>query len=281
MCQHDKLEIMEGSGSAIAIAKPGTLHRRDVVRGLWTGSMVLAAGGLAGCESAAEFFAPSDAELVPMAAEAWAQTKTETPISKDAAANRRLQSVGPKIALAAGRPNDDWEFVVFDTEEKNAFVLPGGKVGFYKGLLDFTDNDDQVAAVLGHEVAHVTRRHAALRYGQQQATSLGLSLGQMALGGTRMTEGQKDALMAVMGAGATVGIILPFSRDNESEADKFGVDYMHSAGYDVREAVHLWEKMGAASSSGRQPEWLSTHPDPATRVQDLRGYINNHGYATI
>lgn len=253
------------------------MHRRDVVRGLWTGTMLLGVGAAGGCESTAAFFAPSDADLVPLAAQAWEQTKAETPISRDPAANRRLMNVGPKIARVANRPNDNWEFVVFDSQEKNAFVLPGGKVGFYKGLMDFTDNDDQVAAVLGHEVGHVTARHAALRAGQQQATALGLALGGLAVGSTGMREDQKNALLAVMGAGATVGIILPFSRQNELEADKLGVDYMHAAGYRAPEAVRLWEKMGAASSGG-QPQWISTHPSPQTRVQELSAYINARGF---
>lgn len=260
---------------------PIRLNRRDLVRGLWSGSVVVMASGGAGCATVGTYFEPSDQQLVQMAAQAWQQTKQETPISRDAAANRRLQTIGPKIARAANRPNDAWEFVVFDSEEKNAFVLPGGKVGFYKGLLDFSDTDDQVAAVLGHEVGHVSARHAARRFGQQQATSLGVALTGAIVGATTDLDDQQLALaMGVLGAGATIGVILPFSRENEIEADKYGVDYMHAAGYDVRESVRLWEKMGqGASRSG--PEWMSTHPSPQTRVQELRSYINNRGYAVV
>jgi predicted Zn-dependent protease len=274
MCEHhqvsDKPRIVSLEG----------MHRRDIVRGLWAGTLVLAVPATAGCESAAEFFAPSDADLAPMAAQAWEQTKRETPISRDARANARLQAVGPKIASVANVPNAQWEFVVFDSQEKNAFVLPGGKVGFYKGLMDFTENDDQVAAVLGHEVGHVVRRHAALRAGQQQATALGLALGGALAGGVLENEGQKDAAMAILGAGATVGILLPFSRGNELEADKLGVDYMHATGYDVKQSIRLWELMGAASSS-RPTEWMSTHPNPETRISELRAYINTRGYARV
>src|SRR5690606_1909039 len=117
----------------------------------------------------------------------------------------------------------------------NAWVLPGGKVGFYKGLMDFVDNDDQVAAVMGHEIGHVTANHAAQRMGQQSATSLGLAIAGVALGGSGMTKDQTDAIMAVAGAGASVGILLPFSRENESEADILGVEYMHAANYKSRE----------------------------------------------
>jgi predicted Zn-dependent protease len=273
MCDHhlssDRAKIVSLEG----------MHRRDIVRGLWGGTMLLGVSGAAGCASAAEFFAPSDADLAPMAAQAWEQTKRETPISRDARANSRLQSVGTKIASVANIPNAQWEFVVFDSKEKNAFVLPGGKVGFYKGLMDFTENDDQVAAVLGHEVGHVAARHAALRYGQQQATSLGIALGGALAGGV-LDEGGRDAAMAIMGAGATVGVLLPFSRNNELEADKLGVDYMHATGYDVKQSIRLWERMGAASSE-RPTEWMSTHPNPETRIQELRSYINARGYASV
>jgi predicted Zn-dependent protease len=276
MCEHhqvaDKPKIVSLEG----------MHRRDIVRGLWSGTLLLGVSGAAGCAGAAEFFAPSDADLVPMAAQAWEQTKRETPISRDARANSRLQSVGTKIAGVASIPDAQWEFVVFDSQEKNAFVLPGGKVGFYKGLMDFTENDDQVAAVLGHEVGHVKARHAALRYGQQQATSLGLALGGAVLGGAagNMSRDQQEAIMAIAGAGATVGILLPFSRNNELEADKLGVDYMHSANYDVKQSIRLWERMGAASTE-RPTEWMSTHPNPETRINELRSYINTRGYASV
>jgi predicted Zn-dependent protease len=275
MCNHHHAIEASAGGRA------PQLHRRDIVRGLWSGALVLGVAGAGGCESAGEFFAPTDDQLILMASEAWEQTKKETPISKDARANRRLQAIGPRIATVANRPNDAWEFVVFDSPEKNAFVLPGGKVGFYKGLLDFSDNDDQVAAVLGHEVGHVTARHAAQRMGQQQATSLGLAIGGAILGSsTNLPEDQKNAIMAIAGAGAVVGILLPFSRSNELDADRLGVDYMHLAGYDVRQSVRLWEKMGQNAQPG-PGEWLSTHPSPQTRIAELKAYINAKGYATL
>src|SRR5689334_19827843 len=107
------------------------MHRRDLVRGLWTGSLVLAVPGvLSGCSSVAQYLAPSDDQLMQMSAQAWAETKKETPASKDAAGNKRLQTVGPKIAAVANIPNAQWEYVLFDSKELNAWVLPGGKVGF-------------------------------------------------------------------------------------------------------------------------------------------------------
>ncbi len=277
MCEHHQV-----TGDQPKVVSLDRMHRRDVVRALWGGTMLLGVSGAAGCASAAEFFAPSEAELIPLAAQAWEQTKRETPISRDPAANARLQRIGSRIAAVANIPNAEWEFVVFDSDEKNAFCLPGGKVGFYEGLMEFAENDDQIAAVIGHEAGHVAARHAALRAGQQSATQLGLALGGAVLGGAvgDMSRDQQQAIMAIAGAGATVGILLPFSRNNELEADKLGVDYMNAAGYDVRQAIRLWERMGQAATE-RPTEWMSTHPNPETRIQELRSYINSRGYANV
>ncbi|MFT3725278.1 MAG: M48 family metallopeptidase [Hyphomonadaceae bacterium] len=276
MCDHHGT-----SGDKSVIVPLAGMNRRDIVRHLMGGAAIVGVAGVAGCESAAELFAPSDADLVPMAAQAWEETKKQTPISKDAKANQRLQTVGHKIAGVANVPNAQWEFVVFDSAEKNAFCLPGGKVGFYKGLMDFVDNDDQVAAVLGHEVGHVVLRHAAKRAGQETVTSLAIQGAGAVVGSqVKMSSDALNMVMAAAGAGAQVGILLPFSRSNESEADRQGVDYMHQTGYDVKQAVRLWEKMGAASTS-RPQEWMSTHPDPARRAKELREYIIAKGYATF
>ncbi|RYG30324.1 MAG: M48 family peptidase [Burkholderiales bacterium] len=204
-----------------------SMHRRDVVRRLWAGTMLIGVTSAAGgCAGAADFLAPSDADLVPMAAAAWEETKKQTPISKDARANQRLQSVGNKIASVANVPGAQWEFVVFDSEEKNAFCLPGGKVGFYKGLLDFVDNDDQIAAVVGHEVGHVVLRHAARRIGQETLTSVAIQ-GAGAIVGSQvqLSSESLNMVMAAAGAGAQVGILLPFSRSNETDADRIGVEH--------------------------------------------------------
>ena len=280
--------------------QPIQLHRRDIVRGLWSGTMVLMGGStLSGCATnpvtgrSQLTFMPSS-QLVAMAAQAWAETKRETPISHDRAANARLSRIGEKIKvsaientrslgatqMASDLEAADWEFVVFDTEDKNAFVLPGGKVGFYKGLLDYSDNDDQVAAVLGHEVGHVQARHSNERMSQQTLGQVGLVATGVAVSQSDMNSQEQQMVMAAAGAGLTLGIILPFSRRHELEADKLGVDNMYKAGYDPREAVNLWVKMGQ-NRSGAPPEWMSTHPSPQTRVRELTNYINSRGYALM
>ena len=248
------------------------LDRRQMLGGLVLGATALA---LPGCETNPEtgrsqLLLVGDDQLASMAVEAWTAQKQKVPISKDAAAQGRLARVGRKIQDAAGRGGETWEFVVFDTKELNAFVLPGGKVGFYKGLMALCENDDQIAAVLGHETGHVTAHHAAERASQSMLAQIAGSVA----GARSETIGQ------LFGLGTQYGVLLPYERRQESEADILGVDYMHRAGYDVRQAVRLWELMGAQSTA-RQPELLSTHPDPANRIENIKAYIRAKGYATI
>jgi len=254
------------------------MPRRDVIRGLMAGSILLA-----GCETNAvtgrsQFtaFAPGDAQLAAMALTSWNEQKAKTPISRDPAANRRLQEVGRRISAVSGLANVQWEFVVFDKPEKNAFVLPGGKVGFYKGLMDISPKDDHIATVMGHEVGHVQARHSAERYSQQVGAQLAMGAAQVGLAGAE----NGNAWLAALGLGAQVGILLPYSRLQETEADRVGVDNMHRAGYDVREAVKFWEIM-AQEGGGRPPAIMSTHPSPEGRMAELRAYINQRGYARV
>lgn len=247
-------------------------------------AMRLLAGGcvavlMAGCVTndvtgRSQFIAMSDGELAQLSADAWTETKQKTPISKDVAAQARVKRVGLRIAEAAGLSNQPWEFVVFDTPDRNAFVLPGGKVGVYKGLLDLTDNDDQLAAVLGHEVGHVTGRHALERASQTTYTQLGLAVTQAA--GAQL--GVPAQAGALLGLGAQYGVLLPYSRLHETEADRIGVDYMVKAGYKAGESVRFWEKMLAAEQGPRPPQILSTHPDPTNRITALKTYISAKGY---
>jgi predicted Zn-dependent protease len=248
------------------------IDRRRMLAGLALGAGALA---LPGCVTNPEtgrsqLLLVDDAQLASMAADAWTQQKAQAPISKDAAAQARLARVGRKIQAAAGRGGETWEFVVFDTKDLNAFVLPGGKVGFYKGLMNLCENDDQIAAVLGHETGHVTAHHAAERASQ----------GLLAQIAGSVAGAKSEALGQLFGIGSQYGVLLPYERTQESEADILGVEYMHRAGYDVRQAVRLWELMGAQSGA-RAPEILSTHPDPANRIENIKAYIRAKGYAQI
>ena len=204
-----------------------------------------------------------------MGAEAFAEAKASEKISTDAAANARVRNVGERIAQAVGSnlPGAKWEFVVFDAPETvNAFALPGGKVAVYTGLLRLAGSDDELAFVMGHEIAHVTSRHGAERMTEGAIAS---GLGAVVDYSTKDSK-YRDLLLAAYGAGTT-GVMLKFSRGNESEADFVGLRYSAKAGYDPRAATTFWKKMAAesAKAGGKPPEFLSTHPSDERRIAAL------------
>lgn len=208
-----------------------------------------------------------DAQLAEMGVTAFNQLKAETPVSKTPKTNAYVKCVADHItaALQPGEaPVRTWEVVVFDSKAVNAFALPGGKIGVYTGLLPVAKTQDQLAAVIGHEVAHVIARHSNERVSTAYTT-------QAALAVVSETGSASPHLMALMGLGAQVGVLLPFGRTQESEADMIGLDLMARAGFDPRQAVTLWRNMGAARTSGAPPEFLSTHPSDATRIGKLNG----------
>jgi metalloendopeptidase OMA1, mitochondrial len=160
----------------------------------------------------------------------------------------------------------DWRVSLVQSDEENAFCLPGGKMVVYTGILPVTQNEAALAAVLGHEVAHATARHGAQRVFQQQGMQILLTGVQASL--SNMDYQQQRTLLGLLGAGAKFGVALPFSRDHELEADRVGLTYMARAGYNPREAVAFWQRM-AASGGRKPPELMSTHPADATRIRQL------------
>ena len=278
-------------------AEKTLMHRRKILQGLAAGGVLtVATPGLSGCATNTvtgerQFSLVGDSQLSQMAATSWAQAKSSIPQSTDPRYTARLSNIGSRISRGAGKGNEAWDYAVFDKDTKNAFVLPGNRVGFYKGMMDFTDNDDQIAAIMGHEVGHVTGRHAAERVSQQMA-------GQVAVSGATMIGAQQLAkrcrttartqaeynscmqsahrntqyLNAALGMGFTVGVLLRYSRKHELQSDLLGAKYMQNAGYDPKQAVKLWEKM-AAENTSRTPNWLSTHPDPNYRARNLHDFI--------
>lgn len=246
------------------------MDRRDLLRGLASGTLVLVAGCATNPETGrSQLILIDESQLQQASLQAWAQMRQQVPTWNNAAAQRRLETVGRRIVQAAGRGNQNWEFVLFNSDQKNAFVLPGGQVGFYRGLYEISERDDYIATVLGHEVGHVTGRHAAERYSREAATQTALQVA-----GSQINS---QLAMAALGLGAQVGLSLPFSREQEAEADIIGLRYMRTAGYDVRQAIPFWERMQSSGGS-RPPEFLSTHPDPDNRIQRIRNYINEQGW---
>lgn len=204
-----------------------------------------------------------------MAASEFGQLKQETPISRNPKYNAMLQRVGERIAYVAApdMPNAQWEFVVFDDDEQiNAFAMPGGKVAVYTGIFKVAQTEDDLAVVVGHEIAHVAAGHGNERVSQQLLAAGGALALQ--IGTSDMDDSERQMLMAAYGAGATLGVILPYSRYHESEADEIGLIYAAKAGYDPRAAIGFWERM-EAQKSGSPPEFLSTHPSGSTRVRKL------------
>lgn len=266
------------------------LERRMVVQALAAGGALTATGCATNAETgASQFLLVGDRQLSQMAASSWAEAKQKTPVSRDPRYTRRLETIGGRISRGANKHNEAWDYAVFDSDTKNAFVLPGNRVGFYKGMMDFAESDDQIAAIMGHEVGHVTGKHAAERVSQQlggQVALTGLSIG-LGVAGARgcnkyqgaersqcLSRNQRNTQLAgaALGLGFQYGIILPYSRKHESQSDLLGAKYMHKAGYDPYQAVKLWEKMAEANPN-RPPEFMSTHPDPSRRARDLHNYI--------
>jgi predicted Zn-dependent protease len=160
----------------------------------------------------------------------------------------------------------NWELAIIDEKTVNAFVLPGGKISVYVGILDVAKNQDQLAAVIGHEVAHVTARHANERASRGVVTGVGVEVAAVILGGGH--SGYTKTAYDTLSAGAALGIFLPFNRSQESEADVVGIEYMAKAGFDPRESVTLWKNM-AVKNEKEPPEWLSTHPSGSSRIDHL------------
>ena len=218
-----------------------------------------------------QFLLVDNAALTQAADQAWADALRTQQVSRDAVANARIRRVGDRLVQAAGLTNIRWDYAVFVEESPNAFVLPSGKIGVTTGLLALVQNDDQLAAVIGHEIGHVVAQHAAERYSSTAVTSIGLQ----AIQGASGDYGQ--AVGALGGLGAQLGVLLPFSRQHELEADQLGVDYMVRAGYRASQSIALWRLM--ASQRQRQtPEFASTHPSDASRIAALEQYIQSRGY---
>lgn len=252
-------------------------HMGKVAAGISLTVLCVAGAMLTSCESnetlgRTQLILFDEKTLEQSALSAWQEQLKTAKISHDPQLNGRLQKVGARIVNAAGMGGSSWEYVLFENDQPNAFVIPGNKVGVNTGLFKVVKNDDQLAAVIGHETGHVIGRHAAERASQQAATQVGLEIA------TRTTEGKvQQAVANYGGLGASLGLLLPYSRKHESEADKIGVDLMVKAGYRASEAVALWENMSAQKTSA-PPQILSTHPSDQTRINDLKAYIAAKGY---
>ena len=241
-----------------------------MIRKSWISGGAFAVGVslLAACETAPltgrnQLILLPESQSQAMGVDAYQEIKSKTPISNDPRYTGPVNEIGQRIAAISTQPGLDWEFTVFEDETPNAFALPGGKVGVHTGLFKVAKNKDQLAAVMAHEVGHVMARHSSERMSTQMATQLGVQLGGAVVG---------QEYAGFLGQAATLGVVLPYSRVQESEADEIGLIMMAKAGYDPRAAVALWRNF-AAEGGSRQPEFLSTHPLPETRIKDIEAAL--------
>jgi predicted Zn-dependent protease len=208
-----------------------------------------------------------DAQINQMGLQAFDTLKKEKPVSNNTQYNQVATCISQAIIKEQG---GNWEVVVFEDKSPNAFALPGNKIGIYTGMLTLVDNQDQLAAVIGHEVGHVLAKHSNERASQEMAVNSGLALIQ-AVGAPQSALGQ--TAFGLLGVGAEYGILMPYSREQESEADIIGVDLMAKAGFDPQQSVTLWQKMEQASQDQQPVEFMSTHPAHATRIQNLEQHM--------
>ncbi|HMU56033.1 MAG TPA: M48 family metallopeptidase [Nitrospira sp.] len=259
------------------------VRRRGRIWSLVVSCVVLAVGFF-GCEKnpytgRSQLLMTSVADEMEMGAQAYTQVKSDPKmkLSQDPREIEPVKRVAARIVEAAKRSKYaemakqfQWEVTVIkDDKMANAFALPGGKMAVYTGIFPVAKTEAGLAAVMGHEVVHALARHGAERMSQEQLTNAAVQAAGAAAGaagGGLVSQGT----MAALGAGAQVGVLLPFSRQHESEADYIGILLAADAGYDPRESIALWERMERMSGGGGPAEFLSTHPSHGTRIEDLK-----------
>jgi predicted Zn-dependent protease len=221
-------------------------------------------------------------ELNALSFEQYSQFLSEHRLSTDAAQTARVERVGRDIQLAVERFYAEqgqsaalegyaWEFHLVEDDEVNAWCMPGGKVVVYTGLLPITQDATGLAVVMGHEIAHAIANHGGERMSQGMLTELGGMALQQAL--AQKSQETQQIFMTAFGIGSQVGVLLPYSRLHESEADHLGLIFMAMAGYDPEQAPAFWERMAAQNQGGAPPEFLSTHPSDETRLRKIRELI--------
>lgn len=229
-----------------------------------------------------QFIMIPENQMAQMGTQAFQQMQKQETVADNPAARRYVQCVTDAITARLGSEYADtqWEVKIFEDDSPNAFALPGGKIGVHTGMLDVAENQHQLAAVIGHEIGHVMSRHGAERVSQQYAAGTALQLV-----GAYVGDGSSESsrtVMSLLGLGTQVGILLPYSRLQESEADVIGLDLMARAGFDPRESTELWRNM-AEQGGEAPPEFLSTHPNPQGRINELQsrmqGALNTYQQA--
>jgi metalloendopeptidase OMA1, mitochondrial len=217
-----------------------------------------------------QFIVVSESQELQLGDEAYQETLKKSRPSTRSDWQAQLRRVGQRISAAAEKPEYKWEFNVIQGKDVNAFALPGGKVAFWEGIMPVAKDDNGVAVIMGHEVAHALARHGAERMSQQMGAQ---AIGELlALGVGKVSPGLHDDFLKLYGMGASVGVLLPWGRAQESEADRIGLTLMAKAGYDPATAVAFWERMSKIGGD-KPPEFLSTHPSDQTRIAQIKEWL--------
>ena len=226
-----------------------------------------------------QFVAIPASQMLSLSNQSYNQVLSESPVVDNSSALRNIRQVGHRVTDAVEeylRQNNEadvlegyeWEYNLIDEDVKNAWCMPGGKIAFYTGIMPICKDDNGIAVVMSHEIAHAIAQHGNERMSQQLALQLGGVALQTAL--QQESETTMQLAMAAFGLGSQLGIMLPYSRKHEKEADELGLYFMAMAGYDPREAPEFWQRMQAASQGSGTPEFLSTHPDAQNRINHLK-----------
>lgn len=241
--------------------------------------IVLAVAMLSGCRTTPitgrrQMLIVPESEEISMGLKAYEETLSTEQMSANQRWAQMVQRVGSRIAQVADRPDYQWEFQLVSSPEMNAFALPGGKVAIYEGIMPICQNEAGLAVVMSHEIAHALARHGGERMSQEYLfAGLGKVMSWATQNRTALTQ---QRLATAFGIASKYGVVLPYSRKHESEADHMGMILMARAGYDPREAPLFWERFGAAQAQDEQPiEFLSTHPADQRRAEDLRALLRD------
>ena len=232
--------------------------------------------GFCGCKAAPmtgrnQLMLMPESQEISLGLKAYEEVVSAEPASTNAAMSDLIQSVGSRIANVANRSDFQWEFRLIASPTQNAFCLPGGKVAVYEGLLPVCENEAGLAVVMSHEIAHALARHGGERMSQEMAVGGAKEVLDRVL--AAKVPDRQQQIMQAYGVASKYGVMLPYNRKQESEADHIGIMLMAQAGYDPTEAPRFWTRFGSLGGSTKPPEFLSTHPADARRAKDLMGLM--------
>ncbi len=225
-----------------------------------------------------------ESTLNRQAAQIYEKVKNKEKLSDDLNQLNEIKEIGHQIELAVSEyfnqnniadptANFKWEYILIDNKKiKNAWCMPGGKIAVYSGILEVTKNKHGLASVMGHEIAHAVAKHSVERASRSMAVNIGTQIADIISGG-KISGASRAAGVDVAGMLAHFGIMNPFNRKQESEADYLGLIFTSLAGFDIRESVKIWERMKEANKGKEPPEWMSTHPSTSRRIQQIKNWI--------